>query len=148
MASTAGPAAAGEAILRDQIRTDAHGVEQAHAAKVRRARRLAELQGVEPQRVYRVDPGMDPAAYDPKELYLHLRDAHDLRLDAARKAPYAPPAPTVTAKAASGRVRLATAAQVGHALRDAARWRRREAALGVPAPASALDGLRHAALDG
>ena len=95
MASTAGPAAAGEAILRDQIRTDAHGVEQAHAARVRRARRLAELKGVEPQRVYRVDPGMDPAAYDPKELYLHLRDAHDLRLDAARKAPYAPPAPTV-----------------------------------------------------
>ena len=86
--------------------------------------------------------------YDPEELYLHLRDEHDLRVEAAKEQPYSPPRSDATHKAPSRRVRLATADQVGRALREASKRRKREAALGVPPPLEVLDSLRHETLGG
>ena len=141
-------AAAGERTLREKLRRDAHGTEQTFVARQRRAQRMAHLTGTSVERVYRVSPTRNPADYDPEELYLHLRDEHDLRVEAAKQQPYSPPRSDGRHKAPSSRVRLATADQVGRALREASKRRKREAALGVPPPLEVLDSLRHETLGG
>ncbi len=141
-------AAAGEQKLREKLRRDAHGTEQTYVARQRRAQRMAHLTGTAAERVYRVSPTRNPAEYDPEELYLHLRDEHDLRVEAAKEQPYSPPRSDATHKAPSRRVRLATADQVGRALLEASKRRKREAALGVPPPLEVLDSLRHETLGG
>ena len=141
-------AAAGEQTLREKLRRDAHGTEQTFVARQRRAQRMAHLTGAAVARVYRVSPARNPADYDPEELYLHLRDEHDLRVEAAKAQPYSPPRSDGRHKAPPSRVRLATADQVGRALRDASKRRKREAALGVPPPLEVLDSLRHETLGG
>ena len=88
---------------------------------------MAHLTGTAVERVYRVSPTRNPAEYDPEELYLHLRDEHDLRVEAAKEQPYSPPRSDATHKAPSRRVRLATADQVGRALLEASKRRKREA---------------------
>ena len=146
--ATAPLAAAGEQTLREKLRRDAHGTEQTYVARQRRAQRLAHLTGTAVERVYRVSPTRNPADYDPEELYLHLRDEHDLRVEAAKAQPYSPPRSEMNHKAPPSRVRLATADQVGRALREASKRRKREAALGVPPPLEVLDSLRHETLGG
>ena len=79
-------AAAGEQTLREKLRRDAHGTEQTFVARQRRAQRMAHLTGTAVERVYRVSPTRNPADYDPEELYLHLRDEHDLRVEACEGA--------------------------------------------------------------
>ena len=149
MATRAAPlAAAGEQKLREKLRRDAHGTEQTYVARQRRAQRMAHLTGTAVERVYRVSPTRNPAEYDPEELYLHLRDEHDLRVEMAKEHPYSPPRSDATHKAPSRRVRLATADQVGRALLEASKRRKREAALGVPPPLEVLDSLRHETLGG
>ena len=146
--ATAPLAAAGERTLREKLRRDAHGTEQTFVARQRRAQRLAHLTGTSVERVYRVSPTRNPADYDPEEFYLHLRDEHDLRVEAAKAQPYSPPRSDGRHKAPSSRVRLATADQVGRALLEASKRRKREAALGVPPPLEVLDSLRHETLGG
>ena len=146
--ATAPLAAAGEQTLREKLRRDAHGTEQTYVARQRRAQRMAHLTGTAVARVYRVSPTRNPADYDPEELYLHLRDEHDSRVEAAKEQPYSPPRSEMNHKAPSRRVRLATADQVGRALLDASKRRKREAALGVPPPLEVLDSLRHETLGG
>ena len=146
--ATAPLAAAGEQTLREKLRRDAHGTEQTYVARQRRAQRMSHLTGTAVERVYRVSPTRNPAEYDPEELYLHLRDEHDLRVEAAKEQPYSPPRNDAGMKAPSRRVRLATADQVGRALREASKRRKREAALGVPPPLEVLDSLRHETLGG
>ncbi len=141
-------AAAGEQKLREKLRRDAHGTEQTYVARQRRAQRMAHLTGTAVERVYRVSPTRNSADYDPEELYLHLRDEQDLRVEAAKEQPYSPPRSDGRHKAPSRRVRLATADQVGRALREASKRRKREAALGVPPPLEVLDSLRHETLGG
>ena len=119
--ATAPLAAAGEQTLREKLRRDAHGTEQTFVARQRRAQRMAHLTGTAVARVYRVSPTRNPADYDPEELYLHLRDEHDLRVEAAKAQPYSPPRSDGRHKAPSSRVRLATADQVGRALREASK---------------------------
>ena len=85
--ATAPLAAAGEQTLREKLRRDAHGTEQTYVARQRRAQRMAHLTGTAAARVYRVSPTRNPAEYDPEELYLHLRDEHDLRVEAAKAQP-------------------------------------------------------------
>ena len=149
MASRAAPlAAAGEQRLREKLRRDAHGTEQTYVARQRRAQRMAHLTGTAVERVYRVSPTRNAADYDPEELYLHLRDEHDLRVEEAKEQPYSPPRNDAGMKAPSRRVRLATADQVGRALLEASKRRKREAALGVPPPLEVLDSLRHETLGG
>ena len=149
MATQAAPlAAAGEQTLREKLRRDAHGTEQTYVARQRRAQRMAHLTGTAVERVYRVSPTRNPAEYDPEELYLHLRDEHDSRVEASKAQPYSPPRSDGRHKAPSSRVRLATADQVGRALLEASKRRKREAALGVPPPLEVLDSLRHETLGG
>ena len=100
-------AAAGEQKLREKLRRDAHGTEQTYVARQRRAQRMSHLTGTAVERVYRVSPTRNPADYDPEELYLHLRDEHDLRVEAAKAQPYSPPRSEMNHKAPSRRVRLA-----------------------------------------
>ena len=138
----------GEIQLRAQLRKETFEIEEAHRRRTDRADRINELQGGNKEHlpyISRVDPSIHIDDYTCAELYLHLRDTLEERIERAGteptgvKSPLAHKRQPTSAQAAMGMTRKA----LGESLRLARASSRQNLAPGEE-PQSVLDCMRDA----